>query len=168
MAQEPQVESESLSRPEFVVGQVRLQPTSPFTFFRVGDETTRAEADTALDALMEDLSRAVESEGLAGPGPVVLVCQSRGEELYLEAGYAVQPEVAPASSARVRTVPGAPCASLLYWGSLRHYPKAHEALWQGIQQAGLTYGNELREWYLHFEGDDSPNNVILLQYVLSD
>ncbi|NPV08610.1 MAG: hypothetical protein HPY83_11710 [Anaerolineae bacterium] len=154
--------------PEFVIGQMRLQTTEPFLYFRVGSETSRAEADATLDALMAELDEARAGSDASTEGPVVLIARFGDEGLYLEAGHRIGPEAASCETARVRLVEGRRCASLLYWGSLEHYAKAHEALVLGMRQAGLTGAGELREWYLQFEGDSSPDNVMLLQYVLAE
>lgn len=155
------------AHPEFIVGQMRVHTTEPFGYLHVGTHTTMADADKALDALIERLESIVKDEGIHGDGPMVLVCTFGADGVFLEAGYPVREEAMDRSSSHVRTVDGSRCASLLYWGSLDHYVKAHEALMQRIREAGLPYDNQLREWYLHFEGDSSPNNVMLLQYVLA-
>lgn len=153
--------------PDFIVGQMRVQTAATFDFFHVGAQTTIPEADKTLDKLMAKLEGVVEGSDVAKDGPVVLVYSGTEQNFLLEAGYPVAAGTEAVGEAQVRQVEARRCASLLYWGSLAHFSKAHDALMRGMQEAGLRHGDDMREWYLHFEGDDSPNNIILLQHSLA-
>lgn len=78
----------------------------------------------------------------------------------MEIGVPVKPGMQPAGEALVKTLPPFHCATLLYWGILAHIVEAYGALNQAIKEAGLEPDGEGREWYYHFEGDTSPNNIL--------
>lgn len=124
---------------------------------------------TPMHALDEELNRlmplleAAQTEAHVGDGaPVIVRYFPTGEaDLYvMEAGVPVKPGTQPAGEAQVKTLPSCRCAVLLHWGSLEHIGEAYGALNQAIQDAGLEQTGEGQEWYYHFEGDNSPNNVI--------
>ncbi len=63
----------------------------------------------------------------------------------------------------VRKVGPFRCATMLLCGSYAHLGQAYEALNKAIAQAGIKPTAEARDYYLYEEGDDSPNNVTMVQ-----
>jgi effector-binding domain-containing protein len=152
--------------PEFVISQMRVQTMRerPF-FFVVSRPTAMAGLDKELDLLMPKLE-AAQAEAHVGDGAPVIIRYFPSETpdtFVMEVGIPVKAGAKPAGEAQVKTLPPFRCASLLYWGSLEHIGQAYETLTQAIKEAGLEQTGEGREWYYHFEGDVSPNNVIGLQ-----
>ncbi|HNT77380.1 MAG TPA: GyrI-like domain-containing protein [Anaerolineae bacterium] len=148
---------------DYLIGQMRLQTMPEQPFFHV------TSAPTAMAHLDEELNRliplleAAQAEAHVGDGaPVIIRYYPTGApEMYLmEVGIPVKAGTQPAGEAQVTTLPPYRCAALLYWGSLAHIQEPYTALMQAIKDAGLTQGPECREWYYHFEGDTSPNNII--------
>lgn len=147
----------------FLIGQARMQTMREEAFFHVTSQPMPInELDQELDALMPRLQAAQAAAGIAGMGPVVIRYFRSGEaDTYvMEAGVPVKAGTPAAGAAQVKTLPPYRCASLLYWGSLEQIGQAYETLNRAIQDAGLERSGEGREWYYHFEGDGSPNNVI--------
>ena len=148
---------------EYLIGQMRVQTLREQSFFYVAcPPTAMARLDEELNRLMPLLETA-QAEAHVGDGaPVILRYFPTGEpDIYvMEVGIPVKAGVQPAGEAQVKTLPPYRCASLLYWGSLEHIGEAYGALTQAIKDAGLEQTGEGREWYYHFEGDASPNNVI--------
>ena len=152
--------------PEFVISQMRVQTMRerPF-FFVVSRPTAMAGLDKELDLLMPKLE-AAQAEAHVGDGAPVIIRYFPSETpdtFVMEVGIPVKAGAKPAGEAQVKTLSPFRCASLLYWGSLEHIGQAYETLTQAIKEAGLEQTGEGREWYYHFEGDVSPNNVIGLQ-----
>ncbi len=146
-----------------LIGQMRLQtmPEQPF-FYVVCPPTAMTDLDKELDRLIP-LLEAAQAEARVGDGaPVIIRYYPTGApEMYLmEVGVPVKVGTQPAGEAQVMTLPSYRCAALLYWGSLAHISEAYGELMQAIKDASLTQGPECREWYYHFEGDASPNNII--------
>lgn len=151
--------------PPFIFGQMRVQtmPSTPFFFVRT--QTTMDGLSEAIDRLMPLLMAARDEGGVTTAGPVVMryLGESMGGAFSLEAGFPVAEGTQPSGEAQVVTLPPFPCASLLYSGGLDHLSDAYDLLMEAIEDAGLQHVEEAREWYLYFEGDDSPNNVTLIQ-----
>jgi len=148
---------------DYLIGQMRLQtmPEQPF-FYVVCPPTAMAELDKELDRLIP-LLEAAQAEAHVGDGASVIIRYyptGEADKYLMEVGVPVKPGTQPAGKAQVKTLSAYRCAALLYWGSLAHIGDAYGALMQAIKDAGLTQGPECREWYYHFEGDVSPNNII--------
>ena len=69
---------------------------------------------------------------------------------------------------QIRWLPPFHCATVLYTGSLQHLGEALGRLDQAMKEQGLKSTGEYREQYLYWEDDQSPNNVMLLQWSLAD
>jgi hypothetical protein len=148
---------------EYLISQMRVLTMREQSFFYVACPPTAMTAlDQELDRMMPLLGAAREEAHVVGDAPVIVRYFPTGEaDLYvMEAGVPVKPGTQPAGEAQVKTLPPYRCAALLYWGSLEHIGEAYGALNQAIKDAGLEQTGEGREWYYHFEGDTSPNNVI--------
>ena len=120
----------------------------------------------ALDDKLEDLMpllEAAQAEAHVGDGAPVITryFPTNDPNIYvMEVGVPVKPDAQPVGEAQVKTLPSYRCAAVLYWGSLEHIGEAYGALTQAVKDAGLELTGEGQEWYYHFEGDNSPNNVI--------
>ena len=151
--------------PDHVIGEMRVQTVREVRYFRV---TTRApfdKLDEVLDPVILRLEAAQAEAHSATAGPVIIRYFEVDEPgIYrMDIGVPVKDDVNAAGDAEIETLPPFHCAALLYWGSLEHIGDAYGALNKAIGDAGLVHKGEGREWYLHFEGDVSPDNVIMLQ-----
>lgn len=152
---------------DYVCGQVRIMEVREERLFCV---TTRAPFD-ALDSelarLMPLLEAAKEAAGLQGAGPVVVRYFATEEEgvWQMDVGVPVTGLnwVEPGGGGQIVTLPALRVGALLHWGSLSHIIESYDALNRGIADAELRPWGEGREWYLHFAGDQSAENIILLQ-----
>lgn len=147
----------------FLIGQMRVQTMREEPFFYIASTPlTMAALDPELNRLMP-LLEAAHAEAHVGDGAPVIIRyfpSSTPDTFLMEVGIPVKPGTQPAGEAQVKTLPPYRCASLLYCGGLAHIQQAYGVLTQAIKDAGLKQGSEGREWYYHFEGDASPNNVI--------
>lgn len=57
-------------------------------------------------------------------------------------------------------------ATILYTGDMANIGQAYGALFQALSATEKIATGETREYYLHFEDDKSPNNVVLITAVL--
>jgi effector-binding domain-containing protein len=155
--------------PDYLIGQMRVQTMREQPFFYVaGRPTAMSELDAELDRLIPLLEAAQAEAGIADTGPVIIryYLVEAPDTFLMEVGVPAKAGTASAGEAQIQTLPPYPCASLLYWGSLKHIQEAYGALIEGIRKAGLERAAEGREWYYYFEGDGSPNNVIGLHLAI--
>jgi effector-binding domain-containing protein len=148
---------------DYHISQMRVLTMSEQPFFYVAcPPTPMAALDDELERLMP-LLEAAQAEAHVGDGAPVITryYPTDTPDTYLmEVGKPVSPGAQPAGEAQVMTLPSYRCAAVLYWGSLEHIGEAYGALMQAVKDAGLELTGEGQEWYYHFEGDNSPNNVI--------
>jgi effector-binding domain-containing protein len=156
--------------PEYSIGEMRVQTMRGCEFFHVGVETTMAGMGEAIGRVMPRLFEAQREGRVVSAGPVVFVYTGGDatSPFLLEMGFPVAAGTAPVSEAKVRRLDDFHCASLVYCGALKHLGKAYDALGRAVERAGLKHSGEMREYYLYFEDDDSPNNVTLLQYRIEE
>lgn len=155
------------SEHDYLVGKVRVIMAREERLFCVTTRAPIEKLDEELDRLMPLLEAAQAEAGLRGAGPTVVryFMTEEGGIWRMDVGVPVTSWdwVQPAGQAQIVTIPAIHCGALLHWGSLAHIGTAYEMLRQGIADAGFRHAGEGREWYLHFTGDTSDDNVILLQ-----
>lgn len=59
-------------------------------------------------------------------------------------------------------------ATAYYTGSVKHMGQAAGKLYEIMMANNLRPTNQYREIYLYWEGPESPNNVVEIQFVLQD
>jgi hypothetical protein len=155
------------AEPEYLIGEVRVLTVRAETLFCITTQAPMNQLDEELDRLMPLLEAAQAEGGIAAAGPVVVRYFATGQDglWRMDVGVPVtgRDSVQPAGQAQLTALPALRCGALLYWGSLAHIGEAYNALRRGDPAAQLVPRGEGREWYLHFAGDDSNDNVILLQ-----
>ena len=160
----------SAPSPDHAIGETRILTVREVRYFRVTVNALFDKLDEVLDPLIVKLEQAQAAAGIAALGPVIIRYYPTGEpSIYrMDIGVPVKDDVAAAGDAEIEVLPSIRCAALLVWGSLAYIGDAYGALNKGIADAGLVNRGEGREWHLHFEGDASSNNVILLQLEVVD
>jgi len=156
--------------PEFAVSPPRVSIMAGFRYFHVGGRATMETIPQIAATLIERACaayRAAYSVTVDQP-PVILSYGVPDEtgEFDIWAGFAVRRDLEAAGDASIEDVPPARCASMVLCGGLRHLAEAHQQLMEYVQAHGLAYGRVFREWYLYWEGEDTPNNVTLIVYEL--
>lgn len=58
--------------------------------------------------------------------------------------------------------------SLLAWGDVGVYAKSYGPLMDFANEKGLKCKEGWREWSLYWEGDNSKNNIILVQHPVEE
>ncbi len=151
---------------DHLIGQVRVMTVPGERLFCVTTHAPMQKLDDELEQMMPLLETARKEAGFIG-GPIVIRYFATDEEgvWQMDVGLPVTPWewVQPAGEAQIIDIPALHCGALLHWGGLQHIGDSYGALNQGIAAAGLEAKGEGREWHLHFAGDASDNNVILLQ-----
>jgi len=158
------------SHADHLIGEVRFLTTPEVRFFRTTVSAPFDKLDDVLDPLLTELEDAKAVAGIGHLGPIVIRYFEVGEPqvFRMDAGVPVSDDVVAAGEAEIEVLPSIRCAALIFWGSLAHIGAAYGALNRAIADAGLKNRGEGREWHLHFEGDSSPHNIIMLQLEVVD
>jgi len=148
-------------------GEVRFLTWSPWHYLCVGGEAPFTELDPLLDREIAALEGAREASGVRATGPIVVrykpAPESGKDIFWMGTGFPVAEGTPAPAGTEVQPLPAFRCATLLFCGGLQGIQEAYDRLFRGIAVAGLARTGEGREWHLYFEGDVSPNNVIMLQ-----
>lgn len=149
-------------------GQMHVQNVRGFTYLYASVRTTMDAIKADIEVCMTKVEAARDSAGITVTGPYVFAYTMGGDmsDFEMRTGFPVAAGTQPAGGADVADVPDFRCATLVYVGSLSHIGRAWENLVQAMRREGLTPLAESREWYLYFEGEESANNVIMLQQAI--
>lgn len=154
--------------PEYTVGQPRTGTMAGFRHFYVRGRASMKNIPQVAGTLIDEAIAAYQgAHSSPVDQPTVILSYHMPDEtgeFDMFAGFSIVIEIAAAGSAVIEEVPSTRCASILLTGSLAHLPAAYQELERYIQAQGLRYGSNFREWYLYWEGDGSPNNVILIAF----
>ena len=86
--------------------------------------------------------------------------QDPNKKFKLQVSFAVLEGTEAQGDFKVRRLEPFKCATVLYGGPISSIPRAYEKVFGGL--GGATPTGETREYYFHFEGVESPNNVQLV------
>jgi effector-binding domain-containing protein len=161
--------------PPFIISQVRIQDSKSFDYFYVSGSAKMEQMPIVMGKLMGKLEAAIkeaarkEGKVVDIGGPVAIYTMTKPDApISIQVGSPTEGEAKPIGDAKVRKVEGKRTASLIYVGPLTSIAKAYQALEKAIKDKGLTAGGERREFYLYWEGQDSANNVYMLQATVKE
>jgi effector-binding domain-containing protein len=156
--------------PPFIISQVRIQDSKGFDYFYVSGSAKMEQMPIVMGQLMGKLEAAIkEGKVVDIGGPVAIYTMTKPDAtISIQVGAPTEGEAKPVGDAKVRKVEGKRTASLIYVGPLTSIAQAYQALEKAIKDKGLTAGGERREFYLYWEGQDSANNVYMLQATVKE
>ena len=124
-------------------------------------ETTMADLGTAITPILEDLEKLVVARKIVRTSDTIFIYQGATQDpqkkFKLQVSFSVMDDTQPPEGFKVRKLEPFKCATVLFGGPIPSIAKAYEKLFGGL--GGNTPTGETREYYMHFEGVDSPNNV---------
>jgi hypothetical protein len=124
-------------------------------------ETTMAEMGDAITPILNDLEKLVTEKKVVRSGETIFVYQGATQDpntkFKLQVSFAVPEGTQAQGDFKVRKLEPFKCATVLFGGPIPQIGKAFEKVFGGL--GSNTPTGEHREYYLHFEGLDSPNNV---------
>jgi effector-binding domain-containing protein len=150
-----------------LVGEMRIQTLAQAHYVYATTQTTLATITDAITKLMPSLEKLITDGKVKPSGPVVLVYQGAtgdpAQKFALEVGIVVAKDQQPVDDFKVRKLAAQKSATVLFTGAPRNIGKAWEKLMGSLFAAGHQPDGEMREYYLYWEGVESPNNVVLIQ-----
>ena len=154
------------TQPAFGVSEMRVQTIAGFTYLYDSSETTLARMADPVGRMLPALMRA-SAEGKVRPaGPIIMMyhdLKDLSQPFTLDVGCSAQPDTKPVGTFKVRKVEPFRCATVLFTGPIKHIGEAYQKLVADLDGAHLTTTGTSREFYLYWEGPDSPNNVVQIQ-----
>jgi len=164
-AEEPKKAPEA--KPEFVVGEMRLQRLSGPTLLHADTETTLAKIGAVAGQVIPAILKAADEGHVRITGPLVFVYQGTTGQpdtpFKLTIGLPVAEGTKPVGDFKVRKLADLRCATVLFSGPMAKLGEAYGKLFPALMAAGHVPTGETREYYLYWESPESPNNVLLIQ-----
>ena len=155
------------AKPEFVVGEMRIQRFPGPTYLHAERETTLAKIGGVAGEVVPALLKAVADGNVRITGPMINVYQGatgdRETSFKLCIGLAVAEGTKPVGDFKVKKLDDFRCATVLFSGPMAKIGDAYAKLFPALMAAGHTPTGETREYYLYWESDKSPNNIVLIQ-----
>ena len=164
-AEEPKKAPEA--KPEFVIGEMRVQRLPGRTYLYSERETTLAKIGQAFAEVVPAIVKVAEEGRARITGPLVSVCLGATGEpetpFKLSIGFFVADDTKPVGDFKVRKLADFRCATVLFSGPAAKTGEAYKKLFESLTAAGHTPTGETREYSLYWESAESPNNVMLIQ-----
>jgi hypothetical protein len=124
-------------------------------------ETSLSEMGEAITPILQDLEKLVTEKKVVRAGDTIFIYQGLTQDptkkFKVQVSFAVPDGTEPQGDFKVRKLDPFKCVTVLHGGPIPTIPRAYEKAYAGL--AGSTPTGETREYYLHFEGVESPNNV---------
>jgi effector-binding domain-containing protein len=148
------------------ISEVAVRTLKPQTLLYREVETSLSEMGQTVVPIVEQLDKLVKDKKVVYAGSAIFVYQGAtsdpARKFKLQVGFAVADGTAAQGDFKVRRLEPFKCATVLYGGALSSVAQAYEKVYGGVGQGGYKPTGESREYYLHWEGEDSPNNVELI------
>ena len=139
--------------------------TLVYQTFRLKPEEFAVKGRSIIETMQSDMVKA--RIGVAG-GPIIIYTQSprAGQAMDVQVGFPVPASTAPPVGYAVRQLQAGPSAVMLYMGSTNGLGDAIQGFYDRLREAGRTPGHELRIRSLFWQGEDSGNNVVMIDLPL--
>lgn len=155
--------------PDFVVSDMRVQTLAGFSYLYSSSQTTFDKIGEAVGKTLPQLEAAMKDGKFHPTGPLIFTyrdVKDMSQPFTLDIGYAVPPETAAFGDFKLRKEDAFKCATVIYSGPIMRISEGFQKLMTDMTDAKLTPAGPAREYYLYWEGMESPNNVVLIQIAI--
>jgi effector-binding domain-containing protein len=151
---------------ENVTSPMRVQEMGELILFHT-TITTSFEKMDVVGPIINELLKVVKEKHLDADAMVVFRYQGATADPTKEFELSIGVPVAAGTEAfdkwQVTPLPKFKAATVMHSGAPRSMGSAYQKIFPEIGQKGLTPTGENREFYMYWEGEDSVNNVMLVQ-----
>ena len=143
------------------ISEPAVRTLGPQTIIYREVETTMSGVVDAITPVLNDLEHLVKEKKIVRAGETIFVYHGASPDpnnkFKLQVSFAVAEGTQPQGDFKVRKFEPFKCVTVLHGGPIPSIGKAYEKAFGNL--GGNTPTGESREYYLHFEGVESPNNV---------
>jgi effector-binding domain-containing protein len=151
----------------FVLSPMRVQELKGMNYEYLSTKTTLGQISDQIRQTMAKIEPVVNMGQVRPIGPAVIIFHGMNQDpsapFTVEVGFPVADGAKPADGFEIAKLDKFRCATILFSGSMQDVHNAYEKLYTDLFAAGLTPSDESREAILLFEGEDSVNNVSMIQ-----
>jgi predicted transcriptional regulator YdeE len=155
----------------FTIGDMRVQTLKGYTYTYLSKQTTLKKIKETVGELMPKLVGAIDSGRIHPAGPVIFtyhgVTGQQDKPFTLDIGIMNKEGATNPDGFTTDKVAAEQCATVIYSGTVDNIGQAYGKLFGQLGQKGLQATDVTREVYLYWEDDNSENNIMQVQAVLS-
>ncbi|HYE18697.1 MAG TPA: hypothetical protein VEA69_09650 [Tepidisphaeraceae bacterium] len=150
------------------VGDTRVMTFPAATFLHAPTRTTFADMVGPIEKTLAAVEKGVNDKQITPAGSAMFVYrgvqQVKGpnDPFDLEIGWIVADTQQPVGDLKVRKADAFKCLAVVFQGPVAGMGAAYGKVMSDLSARKLEPTGEHREIYLHWEGKDSPNNVVWL------
>jgi hypothetical protein len=157
------------AEPDQIIGTPRMQKVEGFYYFYIEQiHPTQGEKEEPVDSMIERVGWLFQQYSPVSKPPLLvmffLVAEEPSYQYDIQVGYVISKEIPAEGEAKVRYVPPTLCGSLVACGDVELYANSYGPLLDFIDSQGYQAVEGFRETSLYWEGEDSKNNIVLIQH----
>ena len=152
---------------DIVTTKVRVQTFKPTTYLYKSSQATLNTIGKIADATMPALESAMKTGGIQPQGAPVFVYHNptmqMDQPFTLDIGFPVPDDAKAPQGYQVGKLQPLRAATVLYSGPIARIGEAYTKAFTEVFANTLQPAAENREYYLCWEGAESPSNVVMIQ-----
>jgi predicted transcriptional regulator YdeE len=152
---------------DYVISPMRVQEMKGINYLFVSSQTSLAQLGQEVHQSMEKLTPDIKRGEIKPVGaPLIIfhgVNQDPNSQFPLQVGFPVAEDAKAPDGLEIKKLDSFRCATVLFSGSLQQIHHAYEKVYNDLLSEGLQPTDEGRQAILLFEGEDSVNNVAMIQ-----
>jgi DNA gyrase inhibitor GyrI len=154
-------------KPAQQTGNLAIRTYLQSDYFFVAGQATHTTMGDTMKRIVPELLDSVKQAGFVPVSPIVVVMHGVGPDpkatFDFEVGFMVPANTKAGGTGEVGKLEALTCASVVYSGKTTEVGKAYESLYGSILASGKQPTQEVRQMILFYEGEESVNNIMLLQ-----
>ncbi|HRK29761.1 MAG TPA: GyrI-like domain-containing protein [Tepidisphaeraceae bacterium] len=163
---EPKEGPAAVAEGESVTSAMRVQEMGPLNFFHTTVTMTFEKMD-GVAQIIGEMEAAIKEKKITAGGTVIFVYQGAApdptKEFELSIGMHVEAGTEGFDKWKVTELPSFKAATVMHSGPVKTISTAYQKIFPEIFAKGLQPTGENREFYLYWEGEESANNIMLVQ-----
>jgi effector-binding domain-containing protein len=148
------------------IGEPRIQDLKGMNYLHFERKTTIRQMNQTLNADIQKMMAEMKAHSISPAGPLMMVMQgmtaNQDQQFLLEVGFDVAKGAVAPQGYSISELPADHCASVIFSGPMTNIGLAYRKLYNTIFGAGMMPTPESREYVLYWEGNGSPNNVVMI------
>jgi effector-binding domain-containing protein len=152
---------------DFVISGMRVQELKGINYEFVGSTTSLHQLGDSIRQATGKIAPLIKSGDVRPQGPLLIIFHGVNgdpdQQFPFEVGFPVAEETKVVDGLQIKQLDKFRCATVIYSGPMSQIKKAYSAVYNDLLNEGLEPTDEGRQSVLMFEGDDSVNNVALIE-----
>jgi hypothetical protein len=158
---------------DFTLSPPRVTDFKPANYLYASVETNLGQVGQMITTLTQDIASAIQAAGMSMTGGPLIVYDgaNTGDPAHtftLKVGYPVGDTAKAVGGYQLGDIGPKHCEMILFIGSVSQLRQAYGRIFARVMAAGQSVSDERAERYLYWEGENSPNNVVMIEIGVQD